>query len=379
VLALWAGAAGSQLQSQAAADTVTPEIRRVDGRVQLGKRSGPIPVSGVWVVVHRIGPDRSGPLDSVRTNATGNYSLRYKASGDASAMYIAVASYRGIAYITSPLRLPRVTGDDAQIMVYDTTSPPYPLRVAGRHLVVTTPDADGRRRVIEVYEIMNDSTLTVLSTERNPAWRVPLTPKLRDLQLNPAGDVTSANVRQNGDVLDVFAPISPGMRQLSFSYTLPPDAFPLSVPMTQGAELMEVLVQEPEAVVSGAGLTEVAPVSQEGATFRRLVAQDVKTTSVVRLTVPARSRNFAAKTIVIVAAILAALMAGALLFALGRRRRAPRVVIRTTDPTDELLREMATLDAKLQQAQGLSDAQRNEMVERRAQLKDQVANALSSR
>src|SRR6185437_4018337 len=129
---------------------ITPEMRRVNGKVQLGKRSGPVPVANLWVVVHRIGPDRSGPLDSARTNAAGNYDVRFKASGEASAMYVAVASYRGIAYITSPLRLPRVSGDDASIIVYDTTSPPYPLRVAGRHFVVTNPDADGRRRVIEV-------------------------------------------------------------------------------------------------------------------------------------------------------------------------------------------------------------------------------------
>src|SRR5213075_2458289 len=105
------------------------ETRRVDGKVQLAKRSGPVPVANLWVVVHRIGPDRSGPLDSARTNAAGKYDVRFKASGDAAAMYIAVASYHGIAYITSPLRLPRVTGDDAQIMVFDTTSPPYPIRV----------------------------------------------------------------------------------------------------------------------------------------------------------------------------------------------------------------------------------------------------------
>ena len=100
--------------------------------------------------MHRIGGDHSGPLDSARTSKSGAYSIRYRASGDAGAIYIAVASYAGIAYITSPLRLPRVTGDEAQLIVYDTTSPPYPLRVAGRHFVVTNPGEDGRRRVIEV-------------------------------------------------------------------------------------------------------------------------------------------------------------------------------------------------------------------------------------
>jgi hypothetical protein len=119
-------------------------------------------------------------------------------------------------------------------------------------------------------------------------------------------------------------------------------------------------------------------VSQEGATFRRLLAQNVRASSVLRIVVPARSRNFAARTISTVAAILAALMLAALLFAFSRRKT-PRVVIRTTDPSEELIREIATLDAKLQHSQGLSDAQRGEMLERRARLKVQVATSLQNR
>src|ERR1043166_3464327 len=134
------------------------------------------------------------------------------------------------------------------------------------------------------------------------------------------------------------------MRQLSFSYTLPSDAFPLSVPVTDSVELMEVLVQEPDAVVSGGGLTEVSPVSQEGATFPRLLAQNFRASSVLRIVVPARSHNFAARTISTVAAILAALMLAALLFAFTRRKT-PRVVIRPTDPSEDVLRETATPEA----------------------------------
>src|SRR3954468_10427912 len=182
-------------------DTIIPEMRRVDGVVQLGRRAGAVPVPNLWVVVHRIGRDRSGPLDSARTSASGAFSVRYRASGVESAMYIAVASYKGIAYITSPLRLPRVTGQDAQIMVFDTTSPPYPIRVAGRHLVVTNPSEDGRRRVIEVYELMNDSTLTVVGTPARPAWRAQLPEGLKDFQMNPQGDITAQNVQRTKDGL----------------------------------------------------------------------------------------------------------------------------------------------------------------------------------
>jgi hypothetical protein len=358
--------------ARAQTDTIAPEIRRVDGKVQLGRRSGPLPVAGLWVVVHRIGRDRSGPVDSVRTSASGSYDIRYRASGDASAMYIAVASYHGIAYITSPLRLPRVSGDEAQIMVFDTTSAPYPIRVAGRHFVVTNPGEDGRRRIVEVYELMNDSTLTVVGDEAHPIWHAPLPEGVKDLQMNPQGDITVQNVKQVKDGLNVFAPISPGIRQLSFSYTLPPSGFPLSLPVMDSVEVMEVLVQEPGATVGGAGLTEVAPVEQDGAMFRRLLAQNVKQHAVLTFAMPGRAASFVKRGVSIVASILAAAMALALGFAL-MRRRSPRVASVTSDPTEALIREIAALDADFERRNQPTDAERADFTSRRAALKARVA------
>src|SRR5581483_4857559 len=100
----------------------TGEARRVDGTVMRGTRKGTVPVANQWVVLHRVGPDRAGPLDSVRTSAAGAYTLRYHTSGDTTALYFVSTSYGGVAYFTSPLRAPRVSGDNAQIIVFDTTS-----------------------------------------------------------------------------------------------------------------------------------------------------------------------------------------------------------------------------------------------------------------
>jgi hypothetical protein len=367
--------AGIPSLAQSQVDTIRPEMRRVDGKVQLGRRSGPIPVAGTWVVLHRIGHDRSGPLDSTRTNSSGNYDIRYPAFGDESAMYIAVASYRGIAYITSPLRLPRVTGDDAQIMVFDTTSPPYPIRVAGRHFVVTNPGEDGRRRVVEVYELMNDSTLTVLGSPGKPVWRTALPRDIADFQLNPQGDIAADNVKQGKEGLELFAPISPGIRQLSFSYTLPTSAFPLTVPMIDSVEVLEVLVAEPEAIVTGSGLTEVAPVIQEGGSFRRLLAQDVKQNTALEFTMPRHVASFAKKAVTRVAGGLAAAMVLALGWMLWRRReRRPRPL--AIDPTESLVREIAALDADFEGRASPTDDDRVTFTAKRAALKTQLTTAL---
>ena len=48
--------------------------------------------------------------------------------------------------------------------MFDTTSGPVPLMVQGHHLVVSAPKPDGGREIVEVYELSNDSTVTLGGT-----------------------------------------------------------------------------------------------------------------------------------------------------------------------------------------------------------------------
>src|SRR5690242_17610366 len=100
--------------------------------------------------------------DSVRTDARGRYTVRYTRFGSEDALYFAAAVYNGIAYFTAPLRGERVEGDDAEITVFDTTSRPVTLTIQGHHIVVSAPNANGGREIVEVYELSNDTTATVV-------------------------------------------------------------------------------------------------------------------------------------------------------------------------------------------------------------------------
>src|SRR4051812_10416779 len=85
------------VSSALAQDSVRREQWRVDGVVQLGKRSGPIPVPNQWVVVHRIASDASGKvtggaLDSGRTDAQGRFTVRYPHFGSSEATYIGITT-----------------------------------------------------------------------------------------------------------------------------------------------------------------------------------------------------------------------------------------------------------------------------------------------
>ncbi len=317
----------------------------------------------------------SGPVDSIRTAADGRYAFHYAGMMNDSILYFIMTTYGGIAY-PSALREAHVSGQDGEITVFDTTSGPLPIHVRGRHLVVTGPRAGRDRIVLEAFELSNDSTLTVIprvvGRDSQPVWSTHLPPGASDVRIDPAG--IEGTVAQRGDQIVVFSPMSPGLRQLRFTYTLAPDKFPLAVPLERPTELLEVLIQEPTGTVSGGGTTEVAAQSSGGQTFRRFLAQDLAADAVIQLTVPAPGESISTKVIRVVTSVMGGLMLLAIGVAFGRRQRpSPAVII---DPIDVLLREMATIDAKFEQAIDPTAERRADYEKSRASLKTRLVGAI---
>jgi len=274
------------------------------------------PVSGAWVVLHRVGPDRAGPLDSLQSDSRGRYSFKYERSGSEDAVYFVSASHDGIAYFTPPLAEGKVSGDDAEITVFDTTSGHVPMSLRGHHVVVSAVDANARRAVMEVYDLSNDSSVTRIAIGDRPedaTWRVHLTPGATDFQVSQ-GDISAAAVAYTNGVVNVFAPIAPGIKQLSFSYTLPANAFPLKLPLEKETGVYEILIEEKAGSVTGPHLKEVDPVTVEERNFRRFLASDMPENSVAVIDLPAPPpthsidpRFLVALTVVIGGSMIAAL------------------------------------------------------------------------
>jgi hypothetical protein len=356
----------------------------VEGQVQLGKRAGPQPVAGQWVVVHRVASDSAGnvsggPVDSARTDRRGQYRVRYARTGG-EATYIAITNYAGVSYISAPLTRENVSGDDGSIMVFDTISPPYPIRVAGRHLIITAPDTGDRRQVIEVYELLNDSTHTVIGSDTNPVWRAPLPRGVSDVAIDAGGDISPSLTKVDGEWLELIAPISPGLRQLSFSYTLGPGEFPLTMPVVDSATVFELLVQEPEAVIEGGGFTEVAGVSQEGIAFRRLLAQNVPPRTVLRFTMPRPVARLQSRIVKLIVAAVSVVMVAALAFVFWKRRRVrSKAAVSAAPPSavESLVQQLAMMDADFERHGSPSEAERAAFDARRAELKAQLNAALA--
>jgi len=288
--------------------------RRVFGRVMHQGPHTATPLPGTWVTLHRVGSDTAGPMDSLRTDASGQYTFRYQPRGATDAVYFVSASYDGIAYFSQPLVQPVTRGPDAEITVFDTTSRPVPIRIRGRHLIVSAPGAGGSRTVVEVFELSNDTAVTLVSPGTSgdrPTWHTAI-PSLAEGVRVGQGDVSADAVTVVHGDFEVFAPIAPGLKQISFTYTLPSSAFPLMRLAGAPVSVMEILLEEPTARAEAPRLREVDPVAIEGRTFRRFIAQDVPAGGAARVTVPIiigdrRMLYFALVLTAIGAAMLAAL------------------------------------------------------------------------
>jgi hypothetical protein len=339
--------------------------RTAEGRVSRAVEKGaPQPVAGQWVVMHRVGSDRGAPLDSVRTDRNGRYRLAYTFSGDPDALYFVSARYDGIAYFSPPLRLPRVAGGDADILVYPTTRDTSSLSMQGRHLVVSSPR--GRNREIaEIFEMENTGWQTVVARDStSPVWSVILPPKAESASVAP-GDLSVASVVFRNGRAEVFSPVSPGVRQLVLTYSLPPDAFPLTIPLTRAVSVLEVLLED-------------APAPIEGRMFRRFLAQNVPQFAVMRINAPPPvEQNRTAIVIVSIAATVVMLVA----LGVWVKRRSTTPISYVPSPkfaVEPLIAELATLDARFERNTAADQRLRDTYTRERAELKDRIARALAA-
>jgi len=370
-----------------------PETRRVEGRVVRpapfleGDTSAVVVVPDIWVTLHRVSRDLSGPLDSMKTDAQGAYRFRYLPSGGPDAIYFVSAMYGGIAYFTNPLRELITSGADAEVAVFDTTSVAFPLTVRGRHLIVGSLDSAQERTIVEIFELSNDSTRTIVAPERpdaSPTWSFPVPEAAREVKAGQ-GDLPADAVVQTTGRVSLFAALAPGLKQLSVSYKLPENAFPLELAITDGAVVLEVLLEEPEASVQGGNLVAVEPVGLEGRQFLRFLAQDVRPDAVITIDTPTSGLGGRGLYVTTLLGAIGLLMLITLFRAAQRNQRPvgttpPRLATLAVEvPTPErLAREIADLDAAFAAQASPSESVRSAYEKRRAELAEVLRAELAA-
>jgi hypothetical protein len=380
--AAWRGRFCIVLCALQVVSTAAAQSRRVTGRVLRPAADSMRGVEGSWVVLHRVAADHSGPLDSVRTSRDGGFSMRYTPTGSQEAIYFVSATHDGIAYFSPPLDTAHAV-ESAELAVFDTTSAAVPIHVRGHHIVVTAPENDGAREIVEVFELANDSTVTRVAAGDVPVWSAPLPDGATNVRIGQ-GDLSEDAIRTEGGRIRVYAPLAPGIKQLSYAYRVGPGAFPVMRPVEGRGGLLEVLLEEPNARATAPGLARVDPVSVESRTFNRFLAQEVAQGGVIRIEMPRAAFLSRRAWIVAVVALLAAAMM--LLLLRSNRRNVQRSIQRSPSavpapvvvdgPVQRLAREIAELDARMESADDVSDDERAAYARHRAELKTALASAL---
>jgi hypothetical protein len=289
-------------------------------------------------------------------------------------MYIVSARHDGVAYFSVPLRDAAVSGPDADLVVYDTTSRGFPLTIRSRHFVVSPPDESGLRQVVDVFEVANDSSRTLVSGPTGSGtWEVRLPPSAVGPQ-SSGGDLPPEALRFADGVASLQAPFPPGARQVVLSYGIPPEGT-VEVPVGAGTARLEVLVEGGGVTLGGPTLSAEAPVTMEGRTFQRFVGGPVTTDASFSLRWGAGMFGRAGR----LALLALAAVALALGVVVGRRvpSRSAAPEVAPAGGPDALARAIATLDHVYADPARQDEGSQAAWQARRSELKSRLVAALA--
>lgn len=335
-----------------------------------------IPQAGMVVILHRVTPQRQGPIDSVRSGADGGFTFRFRP--DSGALYLLSARYGGIEYFSDPLRArPGARDEGVAVLVADTSST-APVSLAERQVVFPRPTDPQRRAVLEVLGIRNAGSATRIAPDTvRPSWAMRLPAGAADLTLRD-GDVPPEAVTLRGDSLLVFAPLMPGVRTLVVEYTVPLGDGTVTIPFDQPVAATRILVEDSSATVAAAGFVPAPPETAEGRVLQAWTAATVGPGE-VRVE-PRKDAGMGSRALGALVAGLAAVVAAAMWLALRRRPSAVPAPEPPARPAAALVEELARLDATYAGREASTPpAEWEAYLRRRAELKATLEVALAAR
>lgn len=325
------------------------------------------PVRGARVVLHQIGSETQGPLDSTRADQSGRFRFAFRP--DTATFYLLSARRSGIEYFSPPLSTNPTRPDTAvSIVVYDTSST-APVAVEARHLVLTRPDSDGSRNALDLIVLQNGGRRTRVAPDTlRPSVTLPLPPGTAGLQVGES-EVSTESVRRRGDSLMITAPIAPGEKQITVQYRVLPGRTTVELPVQRAGQKINVLLEETGARVSGAGMTFADSQVIQGRSFRRWTGVTT-IPGAIRIALPGTPRAAASLLVALVVALGVTLL-GAGWYLLSRQSR------QTPLPVDDLLDAIAALDARyLGRKDETPAAEWSSYLGERARLKTRLAKLL---
>lgn len=384
LLALAAAALATAARAQA------PRPLVLSGRAVRVRGADTTALAGQRIVAHRVGGSREGPLDSIASDARGRFAFRV-ARPDSAAMYVVSTLYDGIGYFSAAFSTASRGGADSIVLsVFDTSSAGAPLDVAVRHLVISAAGEDGSRDVLDIVQVGNPGTTTMVSRARTPTWRMLLPAGIEAFRVGE-GDVPPEAVQRSGDTMLVTAPFPPGLKQVVGMYVVPNGTRALKVPIDQPTARLEVLVEDTRANASGAALEGGDPLQLQGRTFRHFSSARVVRgeTATITFGAPQSHANLAWMAIALSALLLASggwlaarrrALAGGPAAPAAARAAAGADAGGAEPGRDALLRQIVALDERFASRQAQTPpAEWAEYQTKRAALKARIAEGLARR
>ncbi len=239
----------------------------VSGRVVRLSGGDTVALAATRVVLHRIGRDVQGPLDSTRTGARGEFRFRWPA--DTASVYLLSTPYGGIEYFSTPVHLNATLPDTGVLLVVSDTSSSAVLTTVSRHIVISKPAPDGTRATLEIVMLANPgSTTRVAPDSTRPVWVARLPAGAVSFQPGN-GDVAAEAMVWRNDSVMLFAPVAPGEKQLIYTYNLPPGPGSVKFPVVDSISVVNLLLEELALQARGGTLVRGDSQAIEGRSFRQ--------------------------------------------------------------------------------------------------------------
>lgn len=323
---------------------------------------GDQPLPDMMVTLHRVSPESAGQVDSTLTGGGGRFDFLLPtvpgSSPEGGDVYFASVRHDGVLYFGQALNQTAQLDSLYRIEVYDTTSALPEGRdfpIAARNLLLE--EAEDGWMVVDLFRIRNEGERTVVAREGGIVWSHALPTSAVDFQPGESDLAPDAVVFEDGEIR-VSSPTPPGERTYLMRYRVP--ELPFTIPVSEGTQRVEMLIREPAPPLSVTGLQQLEPVSIEPESSYRRFAAAEPTGQDIEI---GEGDEGGMGQVAWFAVIMALVLAGAAVYAVQRR---PGAATAGEGPgRDELLLEIAELDAAFQGREDLSaDARQRYRAER---------------
>lgn len=291
------------------------------------------------VTLHEVVLGGGSEIDSVAAADDGSFAFELPRVPDpeSGTVFFASTLYEDILYFGIPVNSVVQLDSTYVIRVYETEPAPpggADFTVSVRNLFLQ--DMGSGWSVVDLIQIRNDGTRTLIPADDEPVWSYPLLGGSQDFEVGES-DLAEDAVRFADGRMSITAPVPPGERLYAVRYTVPGHQF--VAPLPGRTETMELLVLEPSPPVTVTGLQPQRPIEvEEGVTYRRYASGDI-VDDAVGLLMAEEPEELPLEWM---AVILTAVLAWLALYAFYRDPA--RATVSVADERRRLLREVAILD-----------------------------------